>query len=61
MEQRWTDMPTMPGMASSSSTLTSKVLSRPEAKEFCFEFFKADTLFCVNRLRRPIVDFLAFA
>ena len=62
MEQRWTDIPTMPGIASSSSTLTSKVLSLPEAKEFYLVvFFKADTLFWVILLRRPICDFLAFA
>lgn len=38
IEQRWTDIPMIPGIVSSSSTLkfTSKVLSLPETKELYF-------------------------
>lgn len=45
MEQRWTDIPMMPGIVpSSSSTLMSKVLSLPEIIELYFMFRKFDTL-----------------
>ena len=57
MEQRWTDIPMMPGIVpSSSSTLMSKVLSLPEITELCFMFRKFDTRLCVSLLTRFMLD-----
>ena len=64
IEHLWTDMPIIPGMESSSSTLTfiSKRLSRPETNDACILFaFKFEILLCVILLMRFKFDFLAFA
>ncbi len=64
IEHLWTDMPIMPGIESSSSTLTfiSNRLSRPETKDACILLaFKFEILLCVILLMRFKFDFLAFA
>ena len=60
MEQRWTDIPMMPGIASSSSTLmfASKVLSRPVPTDCYLTFLRfEDILLAVSLLNRLMVDF----